>query len=144
MATRLLALTILSVLFTSVTSHNFLISGDDGWATAQARAQYDSLVAAGFDVGLPKVDCAPEADSILFFRSFCPAPLKYTMVKATGPKHLQLLRVRACSIRAQQDPPPKALTPTIVSVAGFWSFLTANFCICSSSELRERLWSGRG
>lgn len=37
-------------LATSVVAHNFLISGDDGWATAQARAQYNSLVAAGFDV----------------------------------------------------------------------------------------------
>jgi len=40
----------LAVLSASAAAHNFLISNDDGWATAQARAQYNSLVAAGYDV----------------------------------------------------------------------------------------------
>lgn len=40
----------LALFVTSVASRNFLISNDDGWAVAQARAQFDSLDAAGFDV----------------------------------------------------------------------------------------------
>jgi len=40
----------LAVLATSVAAQKYLVSNDDGWATAQARAQYDSLVASGFKV----------------------------------------------------------------------------------------------
>lgn len=31
-------------------STKILVTNDDGWAVAQVRAQYDALVAAGFDV----------------------------------------------------------------------------------------------
>lgn len=56
----------LSLLVASVASHNFLISNDDGWATAQARAQYDSLVAAGFDVGISTVQLDITIDDIFY------------------------------------------------------------------------------
>lgn len=144
MATRLFALATLSMLFASVASHNFLISGDDGWATAQARAQYSSLVAAGFDVSLPKVVHEAEAHfSPFFHRSFYLVLLKCTMAKATELKRLQPSRAHACLIHAQQDLPRKALIPTIVKVTVVFSYPTTYFCICSSFELCERLRTGR-
>ncbi|TCD69997.1 hypothetical protein EIP91_005247 [Steccherinum ochraceum] len=39
----------LPLLFVFVAAHNFLITNDDGWATAQARAQFNSFVNAGFN-----------------------------------------------------------------------------------------------
>ena len=35
---------------TSVIAQNIVISDDDGWATAQIRAQYESLSSAGYNV----------------------------------------------------------------------------------------------
>lgn len=43
--------TILSFFFIATGfSQKILLSDDDGWATAQIRAQYNSLKSAGFDV----------------------------------------------------------------------------------------------
>lgn len=44
------AVVVLAAVLSSTSAHNFLISNDDGWATAQARAQFDSFVNAGFNV----------------------------------------------------------------------------------------------
>ena len=41
----------LSVFLQGVAAQNLILTNDDGWATAQVRAQRDALVDTGFDVG---------------------------------------------------------------------------------------------
>lgn len=47
---RHLSLTLLPFLVASALCRNILLTNDDGWATAQIRAQNDALLDAGFHV----------------------------------------------------------------------------------------------
>lgn len=40
----------LALTVTTVSAQNIVIADDDGWATAQIRAQYESLSSAGYNV----------------------------------------------------------------------------------------------
>ncbi|KAH9922136.1 sure-like protein [Fomitopsis serialis] len=48
----LVALVSLATSFAAASAQNLVISNDDGWATAQIRAQFDALTGAGYDVVL--------------------------------------------------------------------------------------------
>ena len=55
------ALISLAFSFAPASAQNLVISNDDGWATAQIRAQYEALTDAGYDVSLH--------DTVSFFGS---------------------------------------------------------------------------
>ncbi|KAI0081879.1 survival protein sure-like phosphatase/nucleotidase [Panus rudis PR-1116 ss-1] len=50
MYSRILSLLVQALLFSATQAQKIVLTNDDGWATAQIRAQFNSLVAAGYDV----------------------------------------------------------------------------------------------
>jgi len=47
-----LSVSILALFAVASTGQRIVITNDDGWATAQIRAEYNALKAAGYDVSL--------------------------------------------------------------------------------------------
>lgn len=86
------AVVLLAAVLSSAFAHNFLISNDDGWATAQARAQFDSFANAGFNVRAPSPILLPFCFDLIFLKPILAAPANTessTGTESTTPVPLQ-------------------------------------------------------